>query len=493
MGKDKTLNQEVAEGAFWMVSARLVVKGLGLISIIILARLLIPDDFGIIALASSIYAMIELMRSMGFDTVLIQKQQAGREQYDTAWTLQIIFSSFAACVMLLIAPLMASFYEDQRLIQVLWVMAGMTFLNGLTNIGVVEFRKQMNFNKDFAFQVLVKLSGFLVTIPLAFYWRSYWAMVAGMVSTRLVTVLLSYYMQEYRPRLSLSAFKEIMGFSSWLFVNNILKFANSNSQNFIIGKMNGANGLGGVSVATQISTLISTELIGPINRAAYPGYAKNSSNQLELKKLYLKIISHIAILSSFFGFVILVTAPYFVPALLGDKWMNIIELIQILSFSSILVSFNSNAGYIYLVLGVPKISTYIILFRVSLIIPLIYYFSSNYGILGVAYAEMITSLIMFPISQLITLKFLNIKVSEMLNVIYRPFFSGIVTVLILNSYPIRILHLENQFLLLIMISFFSVLVFMGCLLVLWIVFGKGETAEIELYNKVISRIKKNRV
>ena len=86
------VNASIAKGAIWMVALRFCVKGISIISIMILARLLSPEDFGLMALASSIYIMVELIRAFGFSTALIQKQDAERAHYDTAWTMQIIFA-----------------------------------------------------------------------------------------------------------------------------------------------------------------------------------------------------------------------------------------------------------------------------------------------------------------------------------------------------------------------------------------------------------------
>jgi len=484
---EKSVGHQVAKGAVWMVAARLAVKGIGIVSIMILARVLTPDDFGVIALASSIYAMIELMRSMGFDTVLIQNQNAGREHYDTAWTLQIIFSTIAALAMVIISQPLANYYGDERLAPVLWVMGCMTFLNGLANIGVVEFRKKMTFNKEFIFQVLVKLSGFIVTIPLALYWKSYWAMLMGMLVTRVVTLWLSYHMQSYRPKLSLSVYKEILGFSAWLFLNNVLKFMGLHGQNFITAKLAGSGGLGVLSISTEIGMLVSNELVAPINRAAYPGYAKVAGNVKELKSLYLKILSHVALVSSFGGFVIASTASVFVPVLLGDKWMESIELLQIISISGVLVGLNSNAGYIYIVLGKPSLSTALISLRVIMLLPLIYFLSLKYQILGVAIAQLVVSLIMFPLSQLLINRQLQVKTKEMLNVLYRPIISGIVTFLVfewqnvtavfegISIYPVAILVFKMT----------SVVVFyIGTLLFLVLLSKEDCCAEKEIFESM---------
>ncbi|MFT6277123.1 MAG: O-antigen/teichoic acid export membrane protein, partial [Halioglobus sp.] len=108
----KSLGKSISIGAIWMLGVRLSVKSLGLISSIILARLLVPGDFGIVALAMSVYALIRLIRQFGFSFALIQNQEASKSFYDTAWTMQLILSSVAALILFCLSPWAASFYED---------------------------------------------------------------------------------------------------------------------------------------------------------------------------------------------------------------------------------------------------------------------------------------------------------------------------------------------------------------------------------------------
>lgn len=492
MTGEKSINQQIATGAIWMVGARFAVKGISLVSIMILARLLMPEDFGIIALASSIYAMIELMRAMGFDTVLIQKKNAGREYYDTAWTLQIIFSTFAALIMVLLSEPVASYYGDLRLTPVLWLMAGMTFLNGLTNIGVVEFRKKMDFNKEFLFQVLVKLGGFMVTIPLAFYWKNYWAMLMGMLSTRVVSVILSYYMQSYRPRLSLGAWRNILGFSSWLFVNNILVYLNQNGQNLIVAKLLGGSSLGLLSVTSELSNMTSNEVIAPVNRAAYPGYAKVAGDMRLLKKTYLSVLSYIALLSTVVGVSISVLSPILVEVLLGNKWLDGIPLIEYISLTSIFMALNTNSSSIYLALGRPKLSTYLMMTRLVIVLPLIIFLVPKFGVIGVAYALMLGAFFLFPLGQFIAAKILGLGVLSVAACIYRPLLSGALIVYLFKftGFSYYLFRITNYSPLNLLISGVALLASIILVItVFWVASGRPSGAEKNIFDSLWSRIR----
>jgi len=387
---------------------------------------LTPDDFGIMALAGSVYALVELIRAFGFDTALIQKQNANRGHYDTAWTMQVIFSLAASALLVLISNLVAEFYNDERLVDVLKMMAIIIMINGFDNIGIVEFRKQLNFHKEFYFRVIVKVCGFCVTIPLAWYWRSYWALLFGMLTTNLVSFVLSYIMQSYRPRLTLVEWKELLGFSSWLMLNNMLSFVSQHAQNFILGKVSGSGSLGVFSVANDVAMIVSGGIIAPINRAAYPGYSKVSKIVPKLKQTYIKTLEYILILIFPFGFGVVAVAPVLVPVMLGDKWESAIVNIQLLSVASILIAINASALYVFLAVEKQKINTKILLIRMVFLIPSMLYLSYLYGVLGVSISVLLTAIIEFPITQMMLNRVILSNGYEFIKICYRPFVASLI-------------------------------------------------------------------
>jgi O-antigen/teichoic acid export membrane protein len=135
------IGRKMAKGAAWMVGFKLLERSIGLISTIILARLLIPEDFGLIAMANAVIAVAELLQAFSFDVALIQNQQATREDYDTAWTLNILLAASCAVLLAAAAYPLSVFYGDPRVESVIyWLALGM-LTQGFENIGIIAFRK----------------------------------------------------------------------------------------------------------------------------------------------------------------------------------------------------------------------------------------------------------------------------------------------------------------------------------------------------------------
>ena len=272
------LGRRMATGAVWMIALRFAVRSIGLVSMIVLARLLVPADFGLVAIATALAGALAAISEFGFQVALIQNHAADRRHYDTAWTLGLIRGFVVAGALAACAGPLAGMFSDQRLQPILLVLALGVVVASLENIAVVDFRKDLQFQREFVYRALAKLAAFAVTVPLAISLRNYWSLVIGMLAAQLAGVMLSYTMCHYRPRLSLTAWRELIRFSKWLLLNNVLYFAYHRIDTFIIGRFAGAQPLGFFRLAHEIASLPTTEMVAPIRAAILPGYAKLASD-----------------------------------------------------------------------------------------------------------------------------------------------------------------------------------------------------------------------
>ena len=140
---------------FWSISSRWLSRLIGVISTLILVRVLTPEDFGIVALASVFVGLVEVMLELGVAAALIQNREATRDHFDTAWTFSVIQSAAAGLVISCSAPLVAHYYGDPRIATLLVVMGVSSAIQGWENIGVVSFQRELNFKTDFNFQLII--------------------------------------------------------------------------------------------------------------------------------------------------------------------------------------------------------------------------------------------------------------------------------------------------------------------------------------------------
>jgi lipopolysaccharide exporter len=163
----------LTRGSIWMIVARWATRLIGLVSTVILARLLAPSDFGVIAMALIAAGLLETISYAGVDLALMREGNNSRDHYNTAWTIQIIQAAFIAALLIGIAPLAAAYFSEPRAIAIIQLLALKSLIDGTQNIGIVAFRKEFDFAKEFRFMVYTKLLNFVIVVGLAFALRNY--------------------------------------------------------------------------------------------------------------------------------------------------------------------------------------------------------------------------------------------------------------------------------------------------------------------------------
>ncbi len=422
----QSVQRRMATGAIWMVLFKLVERGLGLISTLILARLLGPADFGIIAMAISFIAMAELLTAFGFDIAIIQTPQATVEHYNTAWTCNVLLNLGVAMLMLAVALPIADFYRKP---EVAWVVGALAFgplIAGAENIGVVAFRKELDFKREFRFQVSRKLIGFMVVVPLALWLRSYWALVAGMLVSKSAGTAMSYLMHPFRPRFALSRFRELFRFSRWLLFNNLVGFFKERSSDFFIGRLYGPASLGAYNIAYELAHLPTTEIGAPINRALLPGFAKMGPGD-EISAAYASAVGVLATLALPAAALIFAVAPFLVPVLLGPKWLSAVPVMAVLALNGALMLFHASIGAVLmgrgfsLQVGIANASYLVVL------LALLFLFSTQFGVVGAAYAALLTTVLCTPIYLYQIRRCLDIGAGVFLKAVARPMAAALMT------------------------------------------------------------------
>lgn len=478
----------------WMVLAKLAERSLGLVSMLILARVLVPQDFGVVAMAMSFVVLLEMMSAFGFDTALIQKQTKDRPHWDTAWTFNVLIGALIALAMVLGANVAASFFNEPRLVAVLWVLAIGSFAQGLQNIGLVAFRSEMQFDREFRFLTAKKLIGFAITVPLAFILDSYWALVIGQTAGRVLSTALSYWVHPYRPRFTLSAAANLMHFSKWMFLLNIIHFVKDRSASLVVGRIAGATPLGAFTIAHEVATLPSTELVAPINRAVFPAYAKLAKEGVEhLRREYLSVIGMIVLMATPAVLGLAVTSPVLVPVMLGPNWLEAIPVLTLLSLFGYTYIIQSNAQAAYLALGRVDIPTWLngvhAVIQLAALIPL----TSLYGLKGAASAYLLTAVIMIPASLGVIFRILGVSVASFARQVWRPIAAATLMYVVvwrfIDHFPQPTTTLEGLPLLIAAVVLGAV-TYIGTVFVLWQLLGRPDGAEKILTGKVFDALRR---
>lgn len=403
-----------------MLLFKMLDRGLGAISTLILARLLVPADFGLVAMATSLIAFLQLIAYFGLDTVLLREKETTPEHYHIAWTLNVLAGLGIAVMMVALSIPAARFYHEARVTLVICTLAASAVLEGFENVGVVNFRKEMRFDREFRYMFSARLVAFATTVVLALTLRDYWALVGGMLVGRAVRVALSYGIQPFRPRFSLRGAGDLMHFSKWLMVQNFVGFLMTRSSDFVIGRVAGSSALGIFSVAAEISNMPATELVAPINRAILPAYMNLAKDLAALQREFLSVMSMVALLAVPAVAGLAVCAPFLVRLLLGPKWVQAADIIEILAFFGITQVMQSNAYAAFLALGRPQVFARISAVNVVILVTLLIALTPAYGLMGAAWAYVAAAVITLPVGFYFITRYLGLSPVTYIARLWRP-------------------------------------------------------------------------
>jgi O-antigen/teichoic acid export membrane protein len=483
----------VARGAMLMVAFKLAERSIGFVSTLLLARLLTPADFGLVAMAMSVVALMELMSAFGFDTAIIQRKDAQREHFDTAWTFGVIFCTSTALLLLALAVPASRFYHEPRLAQILPVLALGALVQGFENIGTVAFRKSMDFGKEFRFLLSKKLISFVVTISLAFAYHSFWALVIGTVVGKLCSVLISYQVQSFRPRFSLAATSDLFHFSRWLFLSNLVLFLQNKSDSFILGRTVGAGALGLYNVASEIAALPATELIAPINRAVFPAYSMLSTQLSKLHEKFLEVFRFIAVISLPISIGLVCVADLAVQVLLGARWQAAVPMLQLFVVCGLTSSLQSNLILVIVALGKPKANTVMSASMLLLYLPAVVWASLHYGALGAAWVHLVMSVVLLIPLHVVFFRLTGLPPAAYGRAVWRPGVAAggmACVVLLIQSTCANFAADVSPLLLLIAYVSAGALFYVFFLLIMWHASGRPvQSAEAAILSNLTQRVR----
>lgn len=409
-----------------MVMLRFVRRLLGLASMVILARLLAPGDFGLIALATVIAGSLELLGAFNFQLWLIRHPAPVREHYDTLWSLSIIRGTVTAILLILLSYPASVFFEEPRLSHVMLVLALVSFAGGFSNAGVVDFQKHLEFDKDFRFLLSTRLGSFLVSVGLAVWLRDYRALLGGLIADTLLTLVLSFGMHAFRPRWSLKYWREAFDFSKWLLVGNFFSFFYDRSDNLILGKLTSTGALGLYTLAHEIASLASTELVVPIRRVLIPGYAKLLGESGMLRQAFVDGFAIILLVGLPAAAGIGLLADPLVRTAVGTQWVDAIPILQVLAIYGMTSVAAANLGPIIIARGYTRAIAALGAVGLAILLPAFIWACSAFGVIGGAWAVALTHLAVFAMMLAVTLRIVRMSVVPLLGRIWRTIVATLV-------------------------------------------------------------------
>jgi O-antigen/teichoic acid export membrane protein len=303
----EALRKKAIRGGLWVFALRTAQQVLTFVRLIILARILAPTDFGLMGIAAVTMAALDVFSETGFQAALVQKKGDIRRYLDTVWTVSVARGLTLFAIIYISAPYVAAFFMAPKAEAIIRVISLSPLLSAFTNIGIVYFQKDLEFDRQFRYQLAGTTSDFAVSIGLALMTHSVWALVFGLLAGNIARLIASYVLHPYRPKLNLDmkAASELFGFGKWVLGSGVLIFLITQGDNIVVGRLLGVAALGLYQMAYLISNAPATEITQVISQVTFPAYSKIQDNLVRLRQAYLEVLKTTALaafpLASFWG------------------------------------------------------------------------------------------------------------------------------------------------------------------------------------------------
>jgi O-antigen/teichoic acid export membrane protein len=292
-------------------------------------------------------------------------------------------------------------------------------ISALENIGVADFQRDLAFEKEFGLYLGPRTLGVVACLATAYVWQSYWALVVGILTTRSTETLCTYLMHNYRPRLSLRAWRQIVEFSFWSWMVSWVSLIRDRIDSFVIGRLLGTTQVGLYSVAFDIGFLTATELVGPICRVLFPGLVQVKSRGKDVADVYFRAISATLVIILPAGTGLALVADPLVRLAVGSRWLAAVPLVQIFAVIGtfgVVTHISKTLLTVYGMMKVQFVSTAIILLiRLALLIVLI----SKFGLVGAGFAVAVVAVLEEFFYLIVTFRLFNLRPADLLTVNWR--------------------------------------------------------------------------
>jgi PST family polysaccharide transporter len=343
------LRERALKGLAWSTLAQFTNQALRFIISVILARLLTPNDFGLIAMILVFTGFAGLFSELGFGASLIQKREIGERHLSSIFWLNLVSGLVLTGVVFAVAAPIAKFYHEPRLKALTMVLSGTFFLVSLSIVQKAILKRSMDFRKLAIIEIITMVVGGSIAIILACIGFGVWSLAWQMIVSTAVGVILLWFATGWKPRFKLdkNAIRELFGFSINLFGFNLINYWARNSDNLLIGKFIGSVGLGIYARAYSIMLMPLQQISGTVGRVMFPALSEIQEDKVFVKQIYLRTISVIALVTFPMMMGLLVVADSFVMALLGPKWLEVIPILQIMCFLGLVQSLVATLGWIY--------------------------------------------------------------------------------------------------------------------------------------------------
>lgn len=386
-------------GISWMTAFRVVSRVIAFIRVVIIARLLVPSQFGVFGIASMALTLLEILTETGINIFLVQEEKDIDSYVNDAWFVSILRGLLIACLIIITAPFIVTFFKIQQSLGVILLISLVPLIKGFINPSIVKFQKELQFGKEFYFRMAIFAFDSAVSIVVTLITHSVLGLVVGLISGSVLEVVLSFIFIKPVPGMnfSISKINKILHRGKWVTLYGIFNYAASEGDNITIGKVLGPGSLGIYQMGYAIATLPISEIADVTNKVTFPVYSKISQDIKRLKRGFIKTLSLVSVVSILLGTVIFFFPKELFILIFSEKWADTVTVLKPLVIYGIIRGISGTTSSLFLSVEKQKYVAGMTFLRLTVLAVTILPFTIIYGIVGAGYSVLLSGIIELPL------------------------------------------------------------------------------------------------
>lgn len=347
------LKKQAVLGVQWSIGARVGQQIAHIVLTIILARLLLPEDFGAVGMIAIFIGFANLLADMGFATALVQRKEITDIHVNSIFWLNLGAGLILAVALFFCAPLIARFYDLPLLVSLTQALSLTFIFSAPSVVPAAMLQRKMAFRQLSITSITGTLFAGLVAVILAYLGAGVWSLVVQSLLKSLISTILNIWWARWHPQwhLSFRAIGDLLRFTLNLLGFNFINYWARNADNMLIGRFFGSEQLGYYGQAYTLMLLPISEIVGVIARVMFPALSSIQDDTTRIKRIYLRVVGVIALMICPIMIGLAVTAEPFVLTVFGEKWVALIPLLRILLWVGLLQAFMNPTGWLYMSTG----------------------------------------------------------------------------------------------------------------------------------------------
>ncbi|MBT3067035.1 oligosaccharide flippase family protein [Rhodoferax sp. U11-2br] len=397
-----------------------MVKGLGFISTLIVARLLLPADYGIVAMATLTAGLIQAMLDFGASTALLRKGAVSQAEIDSAWSLRLLEGCAVGLLLLGVAHPSALYFKEPRVEAVMWVLAACMVISSASNIGFTLAQKEFNFSLQFRHNLICKSMGVVATVAAAFLLRDYRALVIGVVTGYASGCIMSYVMHPYRPRWNTTQIGEIWAVTKWLMLAGLGGFFLRKSDELIAARIGTTGEYGLYNVGADLGQLPTGELGPAMLRAFLPVLSSIQDDVTRTNQAVLKTLSAVNTITLPVGLGFAAVATPATALLLGAQWVEAAQYVALFALAGVVQFAASPLSTLLTLRGHTRLQNHIVWAEFAVFVLCSLVLVPQLHLPGLVWARIAASGVNALVAALCASLYCQLAFSAMVKVLLRP-------------------------------------------------------------------------